>query len=169
MFRKTFIPWTLSHVSKFPSSSTHLWQLPPSSWTLVPGWEVGVSDLESYNRGCAVQWDATSCFAYHDPVLINLFLSPLLYTRFGGLQHTEQQMFFLDITCKFFKQLHRTDIIIWETSWLWLSLLPLIHFPAFLWILRIYSSAYNNYNSYYFYCGGCSCFINLSLWLWVIY
>lgn len=52
------------------------------------------NDLKSDNRGHAIQWDATSCSAYHDLVPIYLFLPPLLYGSFGGLLHTEQQMFF---------------------------------------------------------------------------
>lgn len=59
-----------------------------------PSWEVGVNDLESDNRGHAIQWDATSCSAYHDLVPIHPFLPPPLYSSFGGLLHTEQQMFF---------------------------------------------------------------------------
>lgn len=94
VFWETFIPWTLSHFSICTIRLPCLWQLPPPSWTLVPVWEVGVHDSESDNRGHVIQWDATSCFAYHDLVPINPFLPPLLYSSFGGLLHTEQQMFF---------------------------------------------------------------------------
>lgn len=94
MFQKALVQWKLSHVSKFTSRLTCLWQLPPSSQMLATGWEVGVNDLESDNRGRAIQWDATSCSAYHDLVPIHPFLPPPLYSSFGGLLHTEQQMFF---------------------------------------------------------------------------
>lgn len=73
---------------------TCLWQLPPSSQELLPGWAVGVNELESDNRGHAIQWEATSGSAYRDLVPIPPFLPPLLDSSFGGLLHTEQQMFF---------------------------------------------------------------------------
>lgn len=94
IFLKVLIQWNLSHVSKFTSRLPWLWQLPPSSWMLALGWQVGVNDLESDNRGHDIQWDATSCSACHDLVPTHPFLPPLLHSSFGGLLHTEQQMFF---------------------------------------------------------------------------
>lgn len=161
MFWKTFIPRTLSHVSKFTSRLTWLWQLPPSSQTLVPGWEVGVNDLESDNRGRAIQWDATSCFAYHDLIPIHPFLPPLLYGSFGGLLHTEQQMFFSWYYMQIFQAAAQSWYYHMRNIMTLTFLLPLNHFPDFLWSLRIYNSVYNNNNCYYFSC--CSHCISIYL------
>lgn len=94
MFWKALSRRQLFRIRQGTNRLTCLWQLPPSSQELVPSWAVGVNELESDNTGHAIQWEATSGSAYHDLVPIPPFLPPLLGSSFGGLLHTEQQMFF---------------------------------------------------------------------------